>query len=173
MVEWRVTKDSTKIGFNSKGTNVENNTADDILELLTADDLLNYGFIPELVGRLPVTVGLSKLNLEALVKVLKDPKDALIKQYQALFKIDNVDLEFTPAALAVAAKRALERKIGARGLRSIMEETLLDVMYELPSASDVKRCIVYEKAIFGETPPRLETTRGTRIDIGKKSRNTA
>ena len=173
MVEWRVTKDSNKIGFNSKGTNGENNTTDDILELLTADDLLNYGFIPELVGRLPVTVGLSKLNLEALVKVLKDPKDALIKQYQALFKIDNVDLEFTDEALNAVANEALKLKTGARGLRSILEDTLLDVMYELPSLKDIIRCTVDEDSILENAPVSLVTADAELIHLPTQQQKTA
>ena len=173
MVEWRVTKDSTKIGFNSKGTNGENNTTDDILELLTADDLLNYGFIPELVGRLPVTVGLSKLNLEALVKVLKDPKDALIKQYQALFKIDNVDLEFTDEALNAVANEALKLKTGARGLRSILEDTLLDVMYELPSLKEIIRCMVDEDSILENAPVSLVTADAELIHLPTQQQKTA
>ena len=174
MVEWRVTKDSTKIGFNSKETtNGKDKAADDILEQLTADDLLNYGFIPELVGRLPVTVGLSKLNLEALVKVLKDPKDALIKQYQALFKIDDVDLEFTDEALNAVANEALKLKTGARGLRSILEDTLLDVMYELPSLKEIIRCTVDEDSILENAPVSLVTADAELIHLPTQQQKTA
>jgi ATP-dependent Clp protease ATP-binding subunit ClpX len=174
MVEWRVTKDSTKIGFSSKETTNEKDKADDdILEQLTADDLLNYGFIPELVGRLPVTVGLSKLNLEALVKVLKEPKDALIKQYQALFKIDDVDLEFTDEALNAVANEALKLKTGARGLRSILEDTLLDVMYELPSLKEIIRCTVDEDSILENAPVSLVTADAELIHLPTQQQKTA
>ena len=116
---------------------------------VVADDLLNYGFIPELVGRLPVSVGLAKLDKDALVKVLTEPKDALVKQYKALFGMDEVELEFTEEALSAAAEEALKQGTGARGLRSVLETTLLDVMYELPSLSGVTRCSVDEDAILG------------------------
>ena len=172
MVDWRITKDSSSIGFNS----IENHRSDDdkveALEHLTADDLLNYGFIPELVGRLPISVNLSKLDKDALIKVLTEPKDALIKQYQALFKMDDVELEFTGDAIAATADQALQLKTGARGLRSILEQVLLDVMYELPSFKEIIRCKVDEGAILENDPVSLITANSELIqmpDLEKKS----
>ena len=172
MVDWRITKDSSSIGFNS----IENHRSDDdkveALEHLTADDLLNYGFIPELVGRLPISVNLSKLDKDALIKVLTEPKDALIKQYQALFKMDDVELEFTSEAIAATADQALQLKTGARGLRSILEQVLLDVMYELPSFKEIIQCKVDEGAILANDPVSLITANSELIqmpDLEKKS----
>ena len=172
MVDWRITKDSSSIGFNS----LENHRSDDdkveALEHLTADDLLNYGFIPELVGRLPISVNLSRLDKDALIKVLTEPKDALIKQYQALFKMDDVELEFTSEAIAATADQALQLKTGARGLRSILEQVLLDVMYELPSFKEIIRCKVDEGAILENAPVSLITANSELIqmpDLEKKS----
>ena len=158
IVEWRVTKDRTKIGFSSPNL-LENGEDEeyDILEHLTADDLLKYGFIPELVGRLPVTVSLAKLNRDALVSVLTEPKDALVKQYQALFRMDDVELEFTNEALRAVADEALKLETGARGLRAILEQTLLDVMYEIPSLKEITRCTVDEDSILDGAPVSLET----------------
>jgi ATP-dependent Clp protease ATP-binding subunit ClpX len=158
IVEGRVSKDKTSIGFSSKGKETEDVDSDiSLLNQVIADDLLNYGFIPELVGRLPVTVGLSKLDQEALVKVLTEPKDALVKQYQALFNMDEVELEFTEKALVATAEEALKQGTGARGLRSVLESTLLDVMYELPSMSGVSGCSVDEDAIYGTGEVTLVT----------------
>ncbi|PKB79763.1 MAG: ATP-dependent protease ATP-binding subunit ClpX [SAR202 cluster bacterium Io17-Chloro-G9] len=150
IVEQRVSKDKTNIGFSSRGKESEDiDSSVGLLNQVIADDLLKYGFIPELVGRLPVSVGLSKLDKDALVKVLTEPKDALVKQYKTLFGMDEVELEFTDKALSAAADEALKQGTGARGLRSVLENTLLDVMYELPSLSGVARCTVDEDAILG------------------------
>jgi ATP-dependent Clp protease ATP-binding subunit ClpX len=158
IVESRVSKDKTSIGFSSRDKETEDSDSNiGLLSQVTADDLLNYGFIPELVGRLPVSVGLSKLDQDALVKVLTEPKDALVKQYQALFNMDEVELEFTEKAIIATAKEALKQGTGARGLRSVLESTLLDVMYELPSMSGVSRCSVDEDAIYGTGEVTLVT----------------
>jgi len=158
IVERRVSKDKTSIGFSSRSKGTEDVDTDiGLLNQVIADDLLNYGFIPELVGRLPVTVGLSKLDQDALVKVLTEPKDALVKQYQALFNMDEVELEFSEKALVATAEEALKQGTGARGLRSVLESTLLDVMYELPSMSGVSRCSVDEDAIYGTGEVTLVT----------------
>lgn len=158
IVDRRVSKDKTSIGFSSRDKETEDSDSNiGLLSQVTADDLLNYGFIPELVGRLPVSVGLSKLDQDALVKVLTEPKDALVKQYQALFNMDEVELEFTEKAIVATAKEALKQGTGARGLRSVLESTLLDVMYELPSMSGVSRCSVDEDAIYGTGEVTLVT----------------
>ncbi len=135
------------------------------LTQVTPEDLLHFGFIPELVGRLPVTVALDSLDRESLVKVLTEPRNALIKQYQYLFSMDGVELEFTQDALYAAAERALEHQTGARCLRFVIEETLMDAMYDLPSLGNVIRCVVDRDAIEGITTPLLVTNTGETISL--------
>ena len=119
------------------------------------EDLIKFGLIPELIGRLPVVATLQELEADALVQILTEPKNALVKQYQKLFDMEEVELEIRPGALAAIAKKALERKTGARGLRSIMEHALLDVMYELPGMENVEKVVIDENMIIGDTPPLL------------------
>ena len=116
---------------------------------------MNYGFIPELIGRLPVFVGLNGLTEKDLVKVLTEPKNALTKQYQFSFELDGIDLSFTDDALELASKKAIEMGTGARGLRSILEETLLDVTYDISSMKDVEKCIVTDKTIAKEEAVKI------------------
>lgn len=125
-------------------------------ELLTQvepEDLIKFGLIPEFVGRLPVTAVLDELDESALVRILTEPKNALVKQYSKLFGMDNVSIEFDTAALQSIAKQAISRKTGARGLRSILEHILLDVMYELPSLQNVKKVVIDENAVSGQSQP--------------------
>jgi ATP-dependent Clp protease ATP-binding subunit ClpX len=129
------------------------------------EDLLQYGFIPEMVGRLPVTVGLESLNKDSLVQVLTEPKNAIVKQYQHLFHMDDVELKFTPDALEAAAERALEHQTGARCLRYVIEDTLLDVMYDLPSLDEVVRCVVDRDAIEGNADPSMFAEDGRKIEL--------
>jgi ATP-dependent Clp protease ATP-binding subunit ClpX len=174
IVDWRISKDKTKIGFNSKNSGRGDTSDDeDVLHHVVADDLLTYGFIPELVGRLPVTVSLAKLDKDALIQVLTEPKNALVKQYQALFHMDDVELEFTDEALSAAAEAALEHGTGARGLRSVLEQTLLDVMYELPSLSEVSRCVVEEDAIMGASEVTLLTENAEPVPLPSRERKSA
>ena len=119
------------------------------------EDLIKFGLIPELIGRLPVVATLQELEESALVQILTEPKNALVKQYQKLFSMEDVELEIRPAALSAIAKKALERKTGARGLRSIIEHALLDTMYELPGMENVEKVVIDENMINGETPPLL------------------
>ena len=153
------------MGFKSNGKLAHNDDESSSnganpLSMLASEDLLEYGLIPELVGRLPASAYLDQLDEAALIKVLTEPKNALVKQYQQLFSMDNVDLVFTPKALKAAAGAALLRKTGARGLRAIIEETLLDVMYELPSMTGVEVCEVDEGAIHGLEMPTLRDSSG-------------
>jgi ATP-dependent Clp protease ATP-binding subunit ClpX len=127
------------------------------LAQLIPDDLLKYGLIPEFVGRLPVSVSLDSLDKEALIRILTEPKNAIIKQYQKLLQLDRVELNFTNDALEEAAERALKQKTGARGLRSIIEDVLLDVMYEIPSRADVKKVVINGEAISHTNKPLLIT----------------
>jgi ATP-dependent Clp protease ATP-binding subunit ClpX len=138
-------------------------TTANLLRQVIPDDLLNYGLIPEFVGRLPVTVTVEPLDQEALVEILTEPKNALVKQFQRLFAIDDVVLEFTPDSLCTAAEEALKHKTGARGLRTIIEETLLDVMYEIPSRPEIKRCLITADTIRGITGPQLFDSAGNPV----------
>jgi ATP-dependent Clp protease ATP-binding subunit ClpX len=126
---------------------------EDMLEQVQPEDLLRFGFIPEFVGRLPVIATLNELREEALVDILTKPKNALVKQYERLFELENVKLKFTEGALRAIAKDAIKRKTGARGLRSILENVMLDVMYEIPSQSNIKECIISDEVIFNKESP--------------------
>ena len=131
--------------------------SDNLLHHVTPDDLLEYGLIPELVGRLPTVVNLDSLSKEDLVRILTEPKNAIMKQYQRFFAMDKVELVFTSEALEAAAEEALHHKTGARGLRTIIESTLLDVMYEIPSRRDVQKCVIEAETIRDRKPPLLLT----------------
>jgi ATP-dependent Clp protease ATP-binding subunit ClpX len=127
----------------------------DILKGVEPEDLIKYGLIPEFVGRLPVVATLEELDESALIQILTEPKNALIKQYQRLFMMEGVELEVRPAALNAVAKRALARKTGARGLRSILEMVLLDTMYELPTLENVSKVVVDEAMITADGKPLM------------------
>jgi ATP-dependent Clp protease ATP-binding subunit ClpX len=124
-----------------------------VLQMVQPEDLLKFGLIPEFVGRLPVIATLDELNETALVRILTEPKNALVKQFQKLFEFENVSLRFTDGALKAIARRSMERKSGARGLRAIMEAAMLDIMYDIPSTDSVKECVINEEVILsGEDP---------------------
>ena len=145
------------IGFKTTGAGPANQPPDSqVLRHLTTDDLMRYGLIPEFIGRLPVSVSLDALTKDDLVRILTEPKNAIVRQYQKFFALDKVDLEFAEDALEAAADLALKQKTGARALRTIIEDVLLDVMYEIPSRVDVKRCIVTADVIHGKGHPVLE-----------------
>ncbi len=163
IVSRRIATHGSQLGFLG-GTRNRNETESTILSQVTPEDLLAFGFIPEMVGRLPVVTSLDHLDRESLIRVLTEPRNAIVKQYQYLFSIDGVALEFTPDALAAAAERALNHYTGARCLRYIVEETLLDVMYELPSLPNISRCIVDRDAIEGQGVPTLVTASGETVD---------
>ncbi len=148
--------DKSGIGFGAELKNKkEPKDIEKILSRLEADDLVKFGLIPEFVGRLPVVTTLHELDEAALIDILTQPKNALVKQFQALFKMEDVDLEIRDSALHAIAKKALKRKIGARGLRSILEDVLLDTMYELPSLEHLEKVIVDEHAISKQGQPTL------------------
>jgi ATP-dependent Clp protease ATP-binding subunit ClpX len=119
------------------------------------EDLLKFGMIPEFVGRLPIITSVHNLDRDALVRILVDPKNALVKQYKRLFDLDGVELEFTQDALEAVADQAIKRGTGARGLRAIMEEVLLSVMYDVPSREDVARCVVTREVVLEHVNPTL------------------
>jgi ATP-dependent Clp protease ATP-binding subunit ClpX len=138
---------------------------DELLKHVTHDDLLTYGLIPEFVGRIPVMVALQSLDKEALVRILTEPKNALAKQFAEFFSLDNVELVLTEDALAAAAEEALRHKTGARGLRTVLEDCLLDVMYEIPSRADVKKCVIDADSIRGIRRPLLLTRSGQALNL--------
>ena len=142
---------------------------------LTPDDLVQFGLIPELVGRLPVAVTLDPMDEDTLVRVLTEPRNAISRQYQRMFAMDNVELSFTEAALQACAMEALRQRTGARGLRTIIEEALLDVMYELPSMKKVASCVVDADTIVQRKPPMLLTATGQRMEVpeGWRQRDSA
>ncbi|STO01315.1 ATP-dependent Clp protease ATP-binding subunit ClpX [[Eubacterium] infirmum] len=142
------------IGFNSgeRGIEVENEKA---LVHLEPEDLLKFGLIPEFIGRLPVIVTLDELDVEALKKIMTEPKNALVKQYEKLFELDDVELEMTDDAIDAIAHKAIERKTGARGLRSIFEKIMNEVMYEIPSRENISKCIVTEETVNNGNEPKL------------------
>jgi ATP-dependent Clp protease ATP-binding subunit ClpX len=140
IISSRVVSGRHRIGF--RPGDVTDMTDDEVRDQVAPEDLLTYGFIPEFIGRLPVVSNLHGLDRSAMLRVLTEPKNSVIKQYQHLFSLDGVELTLTPRALEAAAEQAMTRKTGARGLRTIIEETLLDVMFDLPSLPQVERCVI-------------------------------
>jgi ATP-dependent Clp protease ATP-binding subunit ClpX len=143
------------MGFGDTVKSKEQRSLTQVFKEVEPEDLIKFGLIPELVGRMPVVATLSELTEEALVQILTEPKNALVKQYAKLLAMEGVDLEIRPSALKAIAKKALARKTGARGLRSIMEQALIDTMYELPNTSNVDKVVVDESTIEENKPPLL------------------
>ncbi len=144
-----------QMGFGSTVKQRKKYTQSELLAAVEAEDLMRFGLIPEFIGRVPVIATLDPLDEETLQMILVEPKNALSKQYQKLFEMDNVKLKFTEGSLKLIAREALDRKAGARGLRAILEEIMVDVMYELPSKSNVKECIISEDVVLGTADPIL------------------
>lgn len=161
------------VGFGAKiETSKEKETAD-ILSHILPQDLLKFGLIPEFVGRLPIVVTLHPLDRNALIQILTEPKNALVKQYQKLFEMDDTILEFEPEALEAIADKALQRNTGARGLRAILEEIMLDVMFEIPSSTNIEKCIITKETVEKNTQPQLiinENKKPLKKSNAKKSR---
>ena len=147
--------DRKSIGFNAEITSNTDRSATELYAEVTPQDLVKYGLIPEFVGRVPITVSLKGLDREALIRILTEPKSALIKQYQKLFGYDHVKLTFEREAVEAIADKALERKTGARGLRSIMEKAMMDIMYQIPSDPAITQCIVTKEAVEGVSQPMV------------------
>jgi ATP-dependent Clp protease ATP-binding subunit ClpX len=144
------------IGFGAEVKSKDNKRAiGEVLRSVEPEDLIKFGLIPELIGRLPVIATLEELSATALVEILVEPKNALVKQYQKLFAMEGVALEIRPAAMMAIARKALDRKTGARGLRSILEAVLLDTMYELPGMENVSEVVIDEGVITGDAQPLL------------------
>jgi ATP-dependent Clp protease ATP-binding subunit ClpX len=146
---------SSGVGFTSE---IRRHRPEDDGEMLTKvlpEDLLKFGLIPEFIGRLPVIGAVSPLDQEALIRILVEPKNALVKQYRKFFELEDVELDFTEDALGAVADQALLRGTGARGLRAILEEVLLNVMYDLPSRSDIERCVIDREVVLEQVNPTL------------------
>ncbi len=153
IIEARIGQKS--IGFNAEIGLRNKENVGELFKKVLPGDFVKYGMIPEFVGRVPITVGLDLLDEPALVRILTEPKNAIIKQYHKLFELDGVELEFLPEAIEAIAKKSYERKTGARGLRSIMESTMMDTMYNLPSNNRVRKCIITKDAVEGNGEPEL------------------
>jgi ATP-dependent Clp protease ATP-binding subunit ClpX len=153
VVERRITQKS--MGFGAKIAEKKEINLGELLGQVKPEDLIKFGLIPEFLGRLPIVTSIGELNEKSLVKILTEPKNALVKQYQELFKVEGVDLQYTDEALVAMGKEAVVRKSGARGLRAIMEETMLDIMYEIPSMENVVECIVGEEVVLKNEAPIL------------------
>jgi ATP-dependent Clp protease ATP-binding subunit ClpX len=164
IVAKRLARDRQTIGFRRPASPGESpQEPANVLQYVSHDDLLAYGMIPEFVGRMPMLVSLDALDKSALVRILTEPKNAIIKQYELLFRLDGVELVFTPEALEVAAEEALKKKTGARGLRTIVEGTLLEAMYEVPSLSGVAQCVITAESLRHAQHPLLLTAAGQPI----------
>ncbi|WP_064092533.1 ATP-dependent protease ATP-binding subunit ClpX [Rossellomorea aquimaris] len=161
------------IGFGSDPKKADVKEEKSLLTKVVPEDLLRFGLIPEFIGRLPVISSLEPLDEEALVEILTKPKNALVKQYQKMLELDDVELEFTDDALIEISKKAIERKTGARGLRSIIETMMLDVMFDLPSRDDIKKCIITKETILNDAAPHLMLEDGTIIDPNEETKTSA
>jgi len=156
------------IGFGAD-PNKKDPEADSLMANLIPEDLLKFGLIPEFIGRLPVLASLETLNVDALVQILTEPKNALVKQYEKMMELDGVKLTFNPDALTEIAKLAIERKTGARGLRSIIENIMLDVMFDLPSREDIVECVITKETVTESKPPKLLKEDGTEFQNDTKT----
>ena len=162
--------DRTSIGFNKEIADKTEQDIGEVFKEVTPQDLTKYGLIPEFVGRVPIVVSLEGLDKSALVRILREPKNALFKQYQKLFELDDVKLSFEPDAIDAIAEKALERKTGARGLRSIMENIMMDVMYEIPSDDTIESCVITKEAVEGDSQPFIVHRESTRTEREKKAK---
>ena len=158
----------SSVGFNAK---VKSSSTEDIdvFSKVEPQDFIKYGLIPEFVGRLPVITSVDELDKEALIEVLTKPKNALVKQFQKVFELDNVELSFTAGALESIAELAMNRKTGARGLWSFLEDTLLDVMYESPSREDIQKIVVSKETVIDKLPPKMVITQEEDTDTSKQA----
>lgn len=166
IIEARIGKKS--IGFNAEVAEFEEKNVGEMFKQVLPQDFVKFGLIPEFVGRVPVSVGLDLLDEDALVRILTEPKNAITKQYKKLFDMDHVELAFEEDAIRAIAKRSVERKTGARGLRAIMEETMMDTMFEIPSENLVRKCTITVDAVEGKGKPILEYADETEIKKAKK-----
>jgi len=159
--------DRKSIGFNAEIADKTEQDIGKVLGNVTPQDLVKFGLIPEFVGRVPINVTLEGLDKEALIRILKEPKNALVKQYQKLFDIDDVKLTFEDDAIERIAEMAYERKTGARGLRSIMEKTMMDVMYQIPSDDSISECVITDASVAGTSQPLIVHKEQKRLKTAK------
>jgi ATP-dependent Clp protease ATP-binding subunit ClpX len=164
IIEKRVSKNRHVVGFNLSNGNDDDDTDSNTMSNLSHDDLLEYGMIPEFVGRMPLAVALNPLKKEDLLRVLKEPRNSLVKQYLSLFEMDGVKLSFTEGALDFVVEQALKQNTGARALRTIMEDILLDLMYEIPSIENVHSCVISKDVAEKRVLPTLLDENGNKID---------
>lgn len=158
----------SKVGFGAEVRGTRDISTDELLEQIQPDDLLKFGFIPELIGRLPIIAPLHSLGKDALKQILTEPKNAILKQFKKLFELEKVDLEFEEDALDAIVERAIERKTGARALRSIVEDFMLDIMYHLPSKKNLKKCIITRDTVLNHNEPiYFNKTRSEKIEEPK------
>lgn len=171
----RVNKDNYSLGFKQATNNDEENRSvtDSVRHQLNPDDLMEFGFITEFVGRLPVLVTLDELTKDDLVRILTEPKNAFVDQYKALFRMEKVNLNFSGESLVATAEKAIEQKTGARGLRTILESTLMEVMFELPSMSGITHCDVEAEAIIGDAPVKLSNDSSEIIELATLEKKSA
>ena len=165
VIQKRLGRGKRSLGFGAEYNALDaQKRTDELMRHVTHDDLLQYGLIPEFVGRLPMVVALESLDADALVRILTEPKNALARQFQRFFSLDSVELSFTDDGLKACAEEAIRHKTGARGLRTVLEDTLMEVMYEIPSRTDIKKCIVSGETIRSRKRPLLLTRSGQNID---------
>lgn len=162
-------QDTKAIGFGAEVTSKEERNVGDVLKDVMPEDLIKYGLIPEFVGRLPVVVTLDSLDEKALIRILREPKNSLTKQYHKLFELDGVELDFKEEALEMMARRSMERRTGARGLRAIMESTLMDLMYQAPSDDTIRKCIITKEVVEGTGKPEIVRGEAPAHPAGRKS----
>ena len=155
-------QDITSIGFGADVTTMEEKCTSELLKELEPEDLVQFGLIPEFIGRLPIITTLDNLEIEALIQILQEPKNALVKQYQEIFSFEDVKLSFTKDALGAIASKAIERKTGARGLRSILETILLESMYDIPSDNNIEEVVIDEKVINSNVKPKIKYSTSTK-----------
>ncbi len=173
VIDRRLGLDKRSLGFLAGSRPVYSSPqkeTDALLKQATHDDLLQYGLIPEFVGRLPMVVALESLDRESMVRILTEPKNALIKQFQRFFAMDGVELVITPEAMTACADEAIRHRTGARGLRTVLEDTLLETMYEVPSRTDVKKCVINADTITKRQRPLLLNRAGQAIDFEEQQR---
>ena len=164
-VERRLKRDQVSLGFRAERSIRGPNRTDQLLANVTHDDLLEYGLIPEFIGRLSLVVSLRSLDRDDLIRILTEPKNALVRQFERYFAMDGVDLTFTDDALEAIADEATRMKTGARGLRTVLEDRLVDVMYEIPSREDIDRCVVKGETVLNRQRPILMSKGGQQVQF--------
>lgn len=166
-------KDTKSIGFGSDISNKKEENVGQILKEVMPEDFIKFGLIPEFIGRVPVVVTLDALDEEALVRILEEPKNSLTKQYKKLFELDGVDLSFEKDALELIAKKSMERKTGARGLRAIMEHSMMDLMYQTPSDDSIRKCVITKDVVEGTGEPEIVRGESPAPQVAKGARRTS